>query len=93
MYGSLAGINLTTGIVAWFNLNRMGLFYLGLISLLLVIYQWWRDVSREGFLQGLHTAIVELGLRSGIVLFIISEVFFFFELFLSFFSCQVITKS
>lgn len=89
MYGSLAGINLTTGIVAWFNLNRMGLFYLGLISLLLVIYQWWRDVSREGFLQGLHTAIVELGLRSGIVLFIISEVFFFLSFFWAFFHVRL----
>ena len=75
--------------VAWFNLNRIRLFYLGLVSLLLVMYQWWRDISREGFLQGLHTAIVELGLRSGIILFIVSEVFFFLRFFWAFFHVRL----
>jgi len=42
----------------------------------MVIFQWWRDVSREGAVQGLHRAIVELGLRWGMLLFITSEVFF-----------------
>jgi len=41
----------------------MRLFFLGLAILLLVIYQWWRDISREGASQGHHRAIVELGLR------------------------------
>merc|ERR1712228_1116162 len=45
----------------------------------------WRDVSREGALLGLHTSIVELGLRRGIALFIVSEVFFFLRFFWAFF--------
>ena len=53
--------------------------------LLIVIIQWWRDIRREGAIQGLHTSIVELGLRWGIALFIISEIFFFLRFFWAFF--------
>merc|ERR1712071_434967 len=55
------------------------------LLLLLVITQWWRDIRREGAIQGLHTSIVELGLRWGIALFIVSEVFFFVRFFWAFF--------
>jgi len=89
IYGSLAGMYLTTGIVSWFHLKTINLFFLGLIALILVIYQWWRDISREGFLQGLHTAIVEIGLRSGMILFIVSEVFFFLSFFWAFFHVRL----
>lgn len=85
LYGSLGGFFLTTGIVKWFHSLTIDLFIVGILILLIVIYQWWRDISREGAFQGLHTAIVEIGLRSGIILFITSEVFFFFKLFLSLF--------
>ena len=85
IYGSLGGLFLTSGIVSWFHLNRKILFYLGLRVLLIVIYQWWRDISREGRVQGHHRAIVELGLRWGILLFIVSEVFFFLRFFWAFF--------
>ncbi|EFX60574.1 hypothetical protein DAPPUDRAFT_123676 [Daphnia pulex] len=46
---------------------------LKLVMLVLVSFQWWRDVVREARLMGQHTSIVELGLRWGIILFIISE--------------------
>ena len=51
------------------------LFFTGLVLLLLVIIQWWRDIRREGVVQGLHTSIVELGLRWGIILFTYSMPF------------------
>jgi len=49
------------------------------------MHQWWRDISREGRYQGLHTEIVEIGLRWGIILFITSEVIFFLSFFWAFF--------
>ena len=61
------------------------MFFIGLILLIIVIIQWWRDITREGVVQGLHTSIVELGLRWGIILFIISEIFFFLRFFWAFF--------
>ena len=89
MYGSLAGMFITTGFLSWFHLKSYSIFFTGLLILLLVIYQWWRDISREGFLQGLHTAIVELGLRSGMILFITSEVFFFLRFFWAYFHVRL----
>lgn len=89
IYGSLAGIFFTTGILSWFHTKRLFIFFLGIVRLILVIYQWWRDISREGALQGLHTRIVELGLRSGILLFITSEVFFFLRFFWAYFHARL----
>ena len=51
--------------------------------------QWWRDISREGAIQGLHTSITELGLRWGIALFIVSEIFFFLSFFWAFFHSRL----
>jgi len=85
LYGSVGGLFLTSGILSWFHLQDITLFFVGLLMLLLVIFQWWRDISREGAAQGFHSAIVELGLRWGMLLFIVSEVFFFLRFFWAFF--------
>lgn len=89
LYGSLGGIYLTTGIISWFHQKTITIIILGLLVLFLVIYQWWRDISREGCYQGLHTGIVEIGLRSGIILFIISEIFFFVRFFWAYFHSRL----
>ena len=62
---------------------------MGLLLLIIVIYQWWRDITREGAAQGLHRAIVELGLRWGMILFITSEVFFFLRFFWAYFHARL----
>ena len=46
---------------------------------------WWRDVLRESKTPGLHTAVVRLGLRYGMTLFIASEVMFFVGFFWAYF--------
>lgn len=46
---------------------------------------WWRDVIREATFLGYHTKIVTRGLRMGMILFIVSEVMFFFAFFWAFF--------
>ena len=86
---SFGGFFITSGIVAWFHTNRIILFFIAFTILRLVIFQWWRDVSREGCYQGLHSALVELGLRWGIALFIVSEVFFFLSFFWAFFHSRL----
>lgn len=83
--GSIRAIILTTGLVKWFHQFNIDLFFLGFIATLLTIVQWWRDVVREGTYQGLHTVRVVRGLRWGIILFITSEVLFFFRFFWAFF--------
>nr|AXS64967.1 cytochrome c oxidase subunit 3 [Coleoptera sp. 6 KM-2017] len=83
--GSFSALILMTGIIKWFHFFQMDLFYLGIISTMLVMYQWWRDISREGTFQGHHTFMVTMGLRWGMILFITSEVFFFISFFWGFF--------
>lgn len=83
--GAFGVMTLVTGIAKWFHTFDIRLFILGIVTTVLVIIQWWRDVTREGTYQGHHTAIVGVGLRWGIILFITSEVLFFFSFFWAFF--------
>nr|BBB16172.1 cytochrome oxidase subunit 3 [Pagurus maculosus]BBB16185.1 cytochrome oxidase subunit 3 [Pagurus maculosus]BBB16211.1 cytochrome oxidase subunit 3 [Pagurus lanuginosus] len=83
--GSISAMMLTTGLVKWFHQFNMDLLMLGLLTTVLTMIQWWRDVTREATYQGLHTKIVETGMRWGMILFIVSEVLFFFSFFWAFF--------
>lgn len=86
LLGALRTIILVSGSVKWFHFNNNILFIWGLTIILLIIFQWWRDIVRERTYQGLHTLSVITGIRWGIILFITSEIFFFISFFLSFFS-------
>nr|UPL65964.1 cytochrome c oxidase subunit III [Hyalopeplus sp.] len=83
--GSIGALTLVSGMVMWFHKNNMNMFLLGIIILLLTMYQWWRDIVREGTFQGKHTLKVVNGLKLGMILFIISEVLFFVSFFWAFF--------
>lgn len=82
---SLGAFLLTTGLVKWFHLFNPNLLIFGILRIILSIIQWWRDIIREGTFQGLHTSRVQTGLQWGIILFIVSEVLFFFSFFWAFF--------
>jgi cytochrome c oxidase subunit 3 len=58
----------------------------GLIMILFMMYSWWRDIIREGTVEGQHTYTVQTGLKMGMLLFIVSEIMFFFRFFLGVFS-------
>ena len=75
----------TVGLVLWFHGSGFFVVFLGLFSLVFVSIFWWRDVVRESTFQGHHTLSVGVGLRFGMVLFITSEVLFFFAFFWAFF--------
>ena len=57
---------------------------MGFLCLGVILFCWWRDIIREGF-HGHHTRLVEKNLRLGMILFIVSEVMFFFAFFRAFF--------
>lgn len=61
------------------------LLTLSLSFLVFMMFIWWRDVIRESTFEGQHTKAVEYGLRMGMVLFIVSEIMFFFAFFWAFF--------
>jgi cytochrome c oxidase subunit 3 len=85
LLAAIGALILTSGIVKWFCTFSINLISLGLIILLLSSYQWWRDITRERRYQGLHPWVVSLGIRWGMILFITSEVLFFFSFFWAFF--------
>ena len=66
------------------NLGYMGgdfLWKFGVAMILFMMYVWWRDIIREGTIEGQHTKRVQKGLRMGMLLFIVSEIMFFFAFF------------
>nr|YP_009185962.1 cytochrome c oxidase subunit III [Sciodrepoides watsoni]ALO70912.1 cytochrome c oxidase subunit 3 [Sciodrepoides watsoni] len=83
--GALSAMISMIGLIKWFHIFEVNLFLIGMITTMFIMYQWWRDVSREGTFQGLHTFNVTMGLRWGMILFITSEVFFFISFFWGFF--------
>lgn len=83
--GSIGALVLVSGLTRWFHGNSLICCIGGLMLILLTIFQWWRDVVREATFQGHHTTYVNSGLRWGMILFIISEVLFFFAFFWAFF--------
>nr|AML25963.1 cytochrome c oxidase subunit III [Staphylinidae sp. BMNH 1274222] len=85
LMGALSAMITMIGIIKWFHMYNNNLFLLGSLITLMVMYQWWRDISRESTYQGLHTYTVTMGLRWGMILFITSEVFFFISFFWGFF--------
>nr|UYA97829.1 cytochrome c oxidase subunit III [Megacopta lobata] len=83
--GAIGAMTTTTGMVLWFHKNEMYLMWIGFIILMMTMYQWWRDIIRESTFQGKHTIKVTEGLKMGMILFIMSEVFFFISFFWGFF--------
>ena len=65
--------------------------FLAFLSFFLLVSSmacWWRDVIREATAEGHHTKVVVKGLKLGMLLFIVSEVLFFFAFFWAIFALQ-----
>ena len=75
--------------VLWINL-KLSLFSVLFPLFLLVImaFLWWKDVMRESLI-GYHTHKLEVRLRIGMLLFILSEVFFFISFFWAFYDASL----
>lgn len=85
LISSLARFFLTLGFIQFFYLQLNKLINMAILCILLCMLQWWTDVRAEGTFLGLHASSVVLGLRWGIILFITSEIIFFFSFFWTFF--------
>ena len=72
-------------LINWFYFYDTIILTIRLITLLLSIFQWSRDVIRETTYIGKHTSYLQKLLRMGIILFILREVCFFISFFWRFF--------
>nr|AOY36450.1 cytochrome c oxidase subunit 3 [Chrysis longula] len=82
---SLSLMVLLIGLIKFLNYDGSELLLLGVGSMIMCMFLWWRDVIRESTFQGFHNSIVMNGIKMGMILFIISELFFFFSFFWAFF--------
>jgi cytochrome c oxidase subunit 3 len=60
-------------------------FYFSLFSFLFSVIFWFYDIVTEATFEGHHTQSVQNNIRYGMLLFIISEIMFFFSFFWAFF--------
>lgn len=86
---SLSLFSAISNVVLWVNL-KVTLSYVLFPALIVVIttFLWWKDVMRER-LVGYHTHKLEISLRVGMLLFILSEVFFFLSFFWAFYDAAL----
>ena len=84
---STNGLAITFGAILYMHNFSGGIFLLftGVFSCCFVLFFWWADIIRESTFEGHHTKNVETSLRIGMILFIMSEIMFFFAFFWAFF--------
>ncbi|MCG8511133.1 MAG: cytochrome c oxidase subunit 3 [Rhodospirillales bacterium] len=87
--GTVSAFLLAVGGVWYMHEGVPWVLIAGFALLLYTFYGWWRDVVREGEKDKAHTGPVQHGLRMGMVLFIASEVMFFFAFFWAYFNASV----
>jgi cytochrome c oxidase subunit 3 len=84
LLGSVAAFVMLFGAVLFFHGSGPWMLLIGFVGVLYVMFGWWSETVTENQV-GDHTPVVLIGLRYGFILFIMSEVMFFFAWFWSFF--------
>lgn len=75
-----------------FYMHEMGSGLFPIIALIIVCamaFFWWVDITNEGEFQGHHTPVVQLHLRYGVFMFLLSEVMFFVAWFWAYFDAAL----
>lgn len=86
----LGSLGIVLGVAKIIFSLKYDLVRLSLVLIILVVVVWWRDVIRERTFQGFHLEVVIKGLVVGILLFIVSELFFFVSFFWTFFHSRLV---
>ena len=82
---SFSLFTITVGAVIIFQGFVSTTLKIGLITLLLCMILWWKDVIIESTYLGYHTFKVQNGIKIGFYIFLFSEIFLFFSLFWAYF--------
>lgn len=84
LMGALGGFIMLGGSVFYMHGSGPWLGLIGLVLVLVTMYSWWSSVIAEGE-AGDHTPVVMIGIRYGVIMFIMSEIMFFVAWFWNFF--------
>jgi cytochrome c oxidase subunit 3 len=96
LVGAVAAFVMAVGLVFTMkNLPLAGMhigpyvFGAGALGVIYVMVSWWTDVVREATYEGLHTRVVQIHHRYGMMMFIASEVMFFVAWFWAYFDAAL----
>nr|YP_011008748.1 cytochrome c oxidase subunit III [Uroobovella oviformis]WPV72074.1 cytochrome c oxidase subunit III [Uroobovella oviformis] len=87
--GAISTLTILMSLITMMHNNSYNMMMLAIMITILTMFQWWRDVIRESAFQGCHTLMVLKGLKMGMLLFILSEILFFFSFFWAFFHASL----
>nr|ALD62332.1 cytochrome c oxidase subunit 3 [Angiostrongylus cantonensis] len=82
-------LDVTSSLVLFFKFGLYLPFLFSLLALFFISFLWGKDISLEG-LSGYHNFFVMGGFKFGVMLFIFSEVMFFFGIFWMFFDSALV---
>ena len=84
LFASFRALGLTFGGICWWHLKSSRILLFSFLFKVFIAFCWFGDVIKEN-MRGFHNRVVMTGLRLGMILFILSEVLFFFSFFWSYF--------
>jgi len=77
------------GLIYYIKNRSLTFLIIFFFTIIFSIMLWFRDIIREGSIYGFHTKKVNTGLKYGMLLFIVSEVIFFFSFFWAYFHSRL----
>ncbi len=83
--GTISAFVTAVGLIIFMHSANPWLLAIGFVGVLYTMFAWWKDVIAEANDGKSHTSPVKVGLRYGMLLFIASEVMFFFAFFWAYF--------
>ena len=88
---SFSLLGLVFSFVSYFHYFQNGAYHFIISFLILCFYlfRWFSDIIIESTFEGHHTSKVKEGIQLGMILFIMSEIMFFFSFFWAFFHCSL----
>jgi cytochrome c oxidase subunit 3 len=88
---SMSLLSLVLSFILYFHYYRNGAahFIISLAIFCFFLFRWFKDIIIEATFEGHHTLKVQKGIKLGMMLFIASEVMFFFSFFWAFFHCSL----
>lgn len=97
LIGGVAAFVMAIGAVAWMKTSQGGIFgitgpwvfAIGIAGIIVTMVGWWRDTIIKAVHNNVHTPVVQIGLRYGMILFIMSEVMFFVAWFWAYFDVSL----
>ena len=86
---AIGALQLVLTLVMYMHYNILSFYQFSILAFIYPFFRWMSDIIIESTYQGHHTLKVRNGLKLGMILFIVSEIMFFFAFFFAFFNASL----